>query len=1285
MALQKTNVSLNLGNGMDQKSDNKIGPDNQFADMMDWIYQKIGKLYKRFGTNKLSADVVTTYPNPLSIGTSLIPSSQFSYKDQLLVQNKGALYSYYEDQAKWYFKGHHYPLELSTKTTVASELQYQLPTSYYIGDLRVMFYRAYDPVNVATAGYQFKYTVIEQATGNVLVDDETIFNYVPSSNSVQYWQVVSFASKAYLLYNSGASNLMIAEINLTTGVLGTATVLKADMQGPGLNINVTADHWVFSTVRTNKLSVGERVFVAYYNTSNQISIFALTSAGIVDATMGTYALAESVHYGFALEYNDVTDLLFLAYQDSSLNVKVKNYTFTASSITLANTISVATTATGMFYVDLAKSPVNTSEVLLMYNIYAYNIYATASGTEPYLYEATVNSTAVTSGPTMFATGYIIAAKSYTDSTRSTVYSFLQNTIGSQQTFFMIDRIKGKNENALFAQAKWNYGVANWSGVAQALPQISLINSAIYLALPKVIDQVGNPVGGAPSPIPILSDRIGICETFIELQPEQSASSTFLGDAVHTSGGYLGYYDGSNFVESSYFLNPELMEIEAFTNSAARMTATVTQQGVNGLPEISHIIFGNGANMELGPTYYWTFDTTTTKYVVWYSRAGSGTAPTVAGTKVQVDVSAGDAGIDVRNKTKAAILAYSPAATLVDYSGTGVGFDITNTSFGVVPDIYTNMNPSLSCVVSTTQQGTNGTPEITNLAFTNGPQQLTGPTYYWTFNTFTTAFVVYYVIDGIGSAPVVAGTKIAVNINSTDSSFTVAYKTYAALLAAASGYTLIYANNIVTIINSSGGTVTDASTANYIGPAIIGGLDAGAYQYCAVWTYFDVNGQVIKSAPSVPVSITVTSGQFVSISAWNPLLTNRLVGTIRTEWYRTKKNGTVFYKISSLAEDKAWAVGVPSAGFLDIKTDSAITASPELLYTNGGVLENYQIPAVKQVSVFKNRIIATGVDDPTVLYYSKTAIYGAPVEFAAENFIQIDIDSDPITGHAQLDDKLIIFKEKKVYYMAGDGANDLGQGSSFTLPTLIATDVGCISHNSIVKTPHGLMFKSQKGIYLLDRALQLTYIGKEVEDYNSETTMNGLLLSKDNQVRFTLKSGYTLVYDYLFNRWTAFSQYGGDRSTIWKDKFARVDNTGRTYVENKALWVDSGSTVESYSPTVTTKWLQVKDIQNYSRIYRLAILADLKSKHTLNYKIYYDYDLTNYDEYNFDSSNIAGAQYDDTVYQPIIHLKRQKCDAMMVELTVVPVGESEECLELVDMSFTVGLKEGLQKVKADKKL
>jgi len=52
----------------------------------------------------------------------------------------------------------------------------------------------------------------------------------------------------------------------------------------------------------------------------------------------------------------------------------------------------------------------------------------------------------------------------------------------------------------------------------------------------------------------------------------------------------------------------------------------------------------------------------------------------------------------------------------------------------------------------------------------------------------------------------------------------------------------------------------------------------------------------------------------------------------------------------------------------------------------------------------------------------------------------------------------------------------------TEPSLIPTDTGTINPRSIVLTPMGIMYQSEKGIYLLDRSLQVSYIGADVEAY-----------------------------------------------------------------------------------------------------------------------------------------------------------------------------------------------------------
>jgi hypothetical protein len=73
----------------------------------------------------------------------------------------------------------------------------------------------------------------------------------------------------------------------------------------------------------------------------------------------------------------------------------------------------------------------------------------------------------------------------------------------------------------------------------------------------------------------------------------------------------------------------------------------------------------------------------------------------------------------------------------------------------------------------------------------------------------------------------------------------------------------------------------------------------------------------------------------------------------------------------------------------------------------------------------------------------------------------------ITALKAMDDKLIIFKENAIFYLSGDGPNNLGQQDTFIEPQLISSDIGCSVKNSVVLTPAGIFFKSHKGIHLLE--------------------------------------------------------------------------------------------------------------------------------------------------------------------------------------------------------------------------
>ena len=67
---------------------------------------------------------------------------------------------------------------------------------------------------------------------------------------------------------------------------------------------------------------------------------------------------------------------------------------------------------------------------------------------------------------------------------------------------------------------------------------------------------------------------------------------------------------------------------------------------------------------------------------------------------------------------------------------------------------------------------------------------------------------------------------------------------------------------------------------------------------------------------------------------------------------------------------------------------------------------------------------------------------------------------------------------------------------------------------MVLTPQGLFFKSNKGIYILERSLVLKYIGFPVDDFNNLNITKADIFAKDNEVRFLTSDGVCLVYNYL---------------------------------------------------------------------------------------------------------------------------------------------------------------------------
>jgi len=452
----------------------------------------------------------------------------------------------------------------------------------------------------------------------------------------------------------------------------------------------------------------------------------------------------------------------------------------------------------------------------------------------------------------------------------------------------------------------------------------------------------------------------------------------------------------------------------------------------------------------------------------------------------------------------------------------------------------------------------------------------------------------------------------------------------------------------------------------------GGIpDVGTYLYYVTYEWIDAVGQLHRSAPSVPVSVTIAVANLrtVTLSILNQ--NTSLKTNTKIVIYRTEANGTVPYRITSevsplfiLPSNSANTVQ-----YTDDAADSTITAN-NILYTNGGVLENNTPPACKQVAVFKNRLIYLGLENDLEIAYSKTLTPGEGISFSDSFRIQVPPQGGPVTAGATLDDKFIIFKDNILFAMNGDGPNDLGQQNTFTSPEQIASDVGCSEPNSIVITPVGLMFKSFKGIYLLSRQLQVQYIGAEVEDFNHLTIVSATLLEDKNQVIFHTLESPTLVYDYYFQQWSTYTNHAGYKAVVYQGDYTYLRTNGRVYKNNASVFTDAGT---GYRMSLTTQWMKFAGVQGFQRVRRFEILGDYKSAHSLQVQIAYDFEQTYSNTITFTTA--VG------VYQYRGHMPRQKCDSvrfLIQETDAAPAGES---FSINDISFEAGIKQGLSKLSS----
>ncbi len=389
----------------------------------------------------------------------------------------------------------------------------------------------------------------------------------------------------------------------------------------------------------------------------------------------------------------------------------------------------------------------------------------------------------------------------------------------------------------------------------------------------------------------------------------------------------------------------------------------------------------------------------------------------------------------------------------------------------------------------------------------------------------------------------------------------------------------------------------------------GSMAAQEYFYQVTYEWADNQGNLFRSAPSVPLAVTLGSTGGVTLYIPTLRLTYKITNPVKIVIYRWSEGQQIYYQVTSITEPLLNNPTVDFVTYTDTQPDSAIIGN-NIIYTTGGVLEDIGPPASNLLTLFNNRLWLVDSEDRNLLWFSKQVIESVPVEMSDLLTLYVapttgsEGSTGPITAIAPMDDKLVIFKANALGYINGTGPDNTGSNNQYSDFTLINSVVGCTNQLSIVFTPNGLMFQSNKGIWLLGRDLSTNYIGAPVELLTTGATVQSALnIPMTNQVRFTLDTGITLMYDYYYNQWGTFINVPAISSTIYQSLHTYINALGQVFQEDEGSYLDNSSPVLM---AFTTSWIAISGIQGFERFYQMYLLGEWLTPFKLNVQLAYDF-------------------------------------------------------------------------------
>ncbi len=419
-----------------------------------------------------------------------------------------------------------------------------------------------------------------------------------------------------------------------------------------------------------------------------------------------------------------------------------------------------------------------------------------------------------------------------------------------------------------------------------------------------------------------------------------------------------------------------------------------------------------------------------------------------------------------------------------------------------------------------------------------------------------------------------------------------------------------------------------------------GVDLGTRSYTCIFEAVDATGRRHFSRNANPFSYTNAAAKNVTVSISYPNVSDHVTsgsiapGTGGSNAYNfkyhvfrtgseTSTNSTTYHRI---ATGQVQGIGATTAtiSFSDTVSDASLALNDKAsIGIPASNLDRYHTPASSCVVRHKDRVFtARGID----VFYSGQDVSGEAPWFNPAFRFRVHGGTGDIIALGTMDGVLVIFKQDGIWIVDGDGPPDNGgNGSEFSPPRRILTELGCVDARTLVSTDSGLMFRSLQGIQRLTRKLTVDWIGQRVFRTIDSCPYNGGAAFDSTSGRciwlvadtggvgtvvpansaglypgqlYSSAVGYAVVYDTTNDTWSRYkftSSVGAGKpvqdvcfSTVRSAPSFITDASRLVYVDSAKMYFEYGrvdhNTADTFIPvTLETGWIRSQSKQDRIRV------------------------------------------------------------------------------------------------------